>query len=120
MEQAARIRAPSLAQGRLCIVLAALLWSTSGAFTKILTKPTFLGADQPPIQELEIHGKGYYVQIAAYRALFAGLVLALTVRRGHITFRPLMAVMAVSFAVMNITFVSAQAQGPAANAIFLQ
>jgi len=34
-------------RGRLMIVAAALLWSTSGAFTKILTKPTPLDLDQP-------------------------------------------------------------------------
>ncbi len=111
---------PSLAKGRLCIVLAALIWSTSGAFAKILTQPTFFAADQPALETLDWQGKRYDVQIACYRALFAGLVLALTVRRADITFRPLMIVMAISFTLMNITFVSAQAQGTAANAIFLQ
>lgn len=110
----------SLARGRLCIVLAALIWSTSGAFAKVLTQPTIINAHQPHIETLDFHGKNYDVQIAFYRALFAGLVLACTVRPKDITFRPLMIVMAVSFALMNITFVSAQAQGTAANAIFLQ
>ena len=43
--------APALttAHGRLCIVLAALLWSTSGAFTKLLTQPTGFGLDQPAV-----------------------------------------------------------------------
>jgi drug/metabolite transporter (DMT)-like permease len=110
----------SLARGRLYIVLAALIWSTSGAFAKMLTQETIFVANQPAIETLEIHSKHYDVQIAFYRALFAGLVLSCTVRRADITFRPLMIVMAVSFALMNITFVSAQAQSTAANAIFLQ
>ena len=111
---------PSLAQGRLCIVLAALLWSTSGAFTKVLTQPTFVGAYPPAVAALPWDGKDYPVQLAFYRALFAGIVLLATVRRADISFRPLMLGMAACFALMNITFISAQALGTAANAIFLQ
>src|SRR6187401_2529225 len=118
MTQPSQAASMSLARGRMCIVLAALIWSTSGAFAKVLTQPTLIDAHQPPIETLEFQGKNYDVQIAFYRALFAGLVLACTVRRKDITFRPLMIVMAASFALMNITFVSAQAQGTAANAIF--
>src|SRR4051812_25283761 len=103
---------PSLAQGRLCVVAAALLWSTSGAFTKVLTMPTFVGANEPPIEPLVFAGSPFPIQIACYRALFAGLVLAATVRRRDISFRPLMLLMVVSFAAMNITFISAQALGP--------
>jgi DME family drug/metabolite transporter len=112
--------APTAAQGRLYIVLAALLWSTSGAFTKILTQPTFVGAYPPPVDAWQWDGKDYPVQLACYRALFAGLVLLATVRRADITFRPLMLVMAACFALMNITFISALALGTAANAILLQ
>ncbi|MCI0682831.1 MAG: DMT family transporter [Gemmataceae bacterium] len=108
------------AHGRLCIILAALLWSTSGAFTKVLTQPTIIGAYPPPVDSLEWDGKQYPIQLAAYRALFAGLVLAATVRPRDIAFRPLMIGMAVCFALMNITFISAQALGTAANAILLQ
>jgi drug/metabolite transporter (DMT)-like permease len=108
------------AHGRLCIILAALLWSTSGAFTKILTQPTAFGAYPPPVESLHWNGKDYPVQLAAYRALFAGIVLMATVRPRDVAFRPLMIGMAVCFALMNITFVSAQALGTAANAIFLQ
>src|SRR5262245_42890159 len=112
--------APSLARGRIYIVLAALVWSTSGAFTKILTQPTAFGAYPPPVEPLHWNGKDYPVQLAAYRALFAGIVLMATVRPRDIAYRPLMIGMAVCFALMNITFVSAQALGTAANAIFLQ
>jgi drug/metabolite transporter, DME family len=58
--------------------------------------------------------------IAFYRALFAGLVLLPALRRGDLSFRPLMLGMAGCFAIMNATFVSALALGTAANAILLQ
>lgn len=101
----------SLAQGRLCVVLAALLWSTSGAFTKVLTLPTAFHLDQPPIRS---------DLIACCRVLFAGLVLVPTLRRSDLTFRPMMIVTAGCFALMNYTFVRALALGTAANAIVLQ
>jgi DME family drug/metabolite transporter len=101
----------AVTRGRLCIALAALLWSTSGAFTKVLTLDTALGLNTPKIEPL---------QIAFYRTLFAGLVLLPMLRRGDVSFRPLMLVMAGCFAIMNATFVSALALGTAANAILLQ
>jgi drug/metabolite transporter (DMT)-like permease len=103
--------APSPAAGRVCIVLAALLWSTSGGFSKVLTKDTAFALNDPPLAPL---------LIAFYRALFAGLALAPTVRRADLTFRPLMLVMVVTFAAMNALFVSAQTLGTAATAILLQ
>ncbi len=111
---------PSLAHGRLCIVSAALLWSTSGAFTKVLTVPTFVGAHEPPIESVALAGTQYPVQIAFYRALFAGLALLPMVRRKNLSIRPLMVLMVLCFAAMNLTFISAQALGKAANAILLQ
>ena len=102
---------PSLAHGRLCIVLTAVLWSTSGAFTKVLTRDTFLGLNEPPVNEQ---------LIACLRVLFAGLVLVPTVRRRDVSFRPLMLPMIACFAVMNVTFIRAMALGTAANAILLQ
>jgi drug/metabolite transporter, DME family len=101
----------SVTRGRWCIVSAALLWSLSGGFAKILTQPTPLGLDSPPIDPL---------LIAFYRAFFAALVLATTLRRSGFSFRPVMIPMAVCFAVMNALFVSALAEGTAANAILLQ
>jgi drug/metabolite transporter (DMT)-like permease len=97
--------------GRLLIALAALLWSTGGAFTKVLTKETFLGLNAPEIGPL---------QIACFRALFAAFVLLPTLRRKDISFRPAMLAMVISFALMNATFISALALGTAANAIVLQ
>jgi drug/metabolite transporter (DMT)-like permease len=102
---------PSLTQGRLYVALAAVLWSTSGAFTKILTKDTFLDLNEPPITA---------TQIAFFRVLFAGLVLTPTLRRQDFSWRGLMLVAAVCFAVMNFLFVTAMDMGPAANAILLQ
>jgi drug/metabolite transporter (DMT)-like permease len=114
--------APTLTptQGRLCVVAAAVLWSTSGAFTKVLTQPTPLGLEEPPIEPLRLGGIDFAVQLACYRALFASLALAPTLRARDFGFRPLMLVMGVSFATMNICFVSATALGTAANAILLQ
>lgn len=100
-----------LARGRLCILSAALLWSLGGLFTKVLTRPTALGLDDPRVHEL---------QIACFRALFAGLVMVPLLRRRDVSFRPLMVGMVVCFALMNASYVSAQALGTAANAILLQ
>jgi|SRR5581483_261371 len=111
---------PSVAQGRLCIVLAALLWSTSGMFAKVLTQATFLGANEPPLDPLPLAGLDLPVQMACYRALFAGLVLVPLLRRPDISFRPLMLVMALAFTTMNALFITALALGTAANAILLQ
>lgn len=91
--------------------MAALLWSTSGAFTKVLTRDTAFGLNSPPVVP---------EQIAFYRVLFAALALAFTVRRRDVTFRPMMLAMIASFAFMNERFVRALAMGTAANAIFLQ
>jgi drug/metabolite transporter (DMT)-like permease len=101
----------SLTHGRFCVILAALLWSTSGAFTKVLTLDTRLGLNDPPISPL---------LIACLRVLFAGIVLVPTLRRRDISFQPMMVVTVLCFAVMNATFVSALALGTAANAIVLQ
>lgn len=100
-----------LASGRLCIVLAAVLWSSSGAFTKLLTQPTYLHLDVPTISPLAI---------SFYRVLFAGLILLPTLRQRDVTFRRPMIPMAICFALMNAAYVSAQARGPAATAVLLQ
>src|SRR5262245_27600017 len=84
--------------GRLCVVLAAVLWSTSGGFTKLLTQPTFLHLDEP-----HLTGR----QIAFARVLFAGLGLAPLLRRNDLAFRPAMLGTALTFAAMNVLFVSA-------------
>ena len=88
--------------GRLFIVSAALLWSTSGAFVKNLPlSPTTM---------------------AMYRALLAGIfLLALFVwRRGRPTFHPAMIGMMIAFASMNYVFIASMTFTTAANTIFLQ
>jgi drug/metabolite transporter (DMT)-like permease len=112
--------APNATRGRLCIALAALLWSLSSAFTKVLTQPTVLGVHEPAIDTLELFGMHVPVQIACYRMLFAGLALSVTVRRRDITFRPALLAMLLIFTLMNALFISAMALGTAANAILLQ
>jgi drug/metabolite transporter (DMT)-like permease len=110
----------SPAHARLCVILAALLWSSSGAFTKVLTKPTPLAANEPPLEPWHFAGIDFPVQIACYRVLFACIALAPLVSRREIRFRPMLFVMGVCFALMNILFISANALGTAANAILLQ
>jgi drug/metabolite transporter (DMT)-like permease len=110
----------AVAKGRLCIVLAAILWSLGGAFTKVLTEDTPFGFDEPRIETLRFAGRNVPIQIAFYRALFAGLVLVPTLRPRDICFKPMMLVMATCFVLMNATYVTAQALGTAANAILLQ
>src|SRR5262249_55059790 len=58
--------------------------------------------------------------IAAGRALFAGLVLVPLLRPRDVSFRPVTAVTALTFAAMNAMFISAIALGKSANAILLQ
>jgi drug/metabolite transporter (DMT)-like permease len=98
-------------RGRLCLVLAAVLWSLSGLLTRLLQKETILGVHEPALSPL---------QIAFYRALFAGLIFVPLLRRADLTFRPLMLGMVACFAAMNALFLSAMALGPAANAILMQ
>jgi drug/metabolite transporter (DMT)-like permease len=111
---------PTAAQGRFCILLAALLWSLGGAFTKLLTQETFVGVHEPALEPWYFAGKEVPIQIAFYRALFAGLVLLPMLRRSDIQFRPMMFGMVLCFALMNATYISAQALDTAANAILLQ
>jgi drug/metabolite transporter (DMT)-like permease len=92
-------------------VFAALLWSTSGAFTKLLTQDTSLGLDQPAVLPQ---------QIACFRVAFAGLVLVPTLRPQDFSWRGLMLVSAACFAAMNVLFIWAMSEGTAANAVLLQ
>jgi drug/metabolite transporter, DME family len=101
----------TVAEGRVCVVAAALLWSLSGGFTKFLTHVMVESYGFLPLGVLEI---------AFYRVFFAGLVLVPTLRRRDIAFRRPMPAMAICFASMNALFVTAMATGTAANAILLQ
>src|SRR5215213_9883101 len=101
---------PSVAGARLCLVLAALLWSLGSVFMRVLREPLGLGLDQPSLTPL---------QIAFYRGLFGGLVMLALVRRAEVRFRPAMLGMVLAFGAMSGMYLSAL-DGPAANAIFLQ
>lgn len=85
---------------RLQLVIASCLWSLSGALAKLIALPG--------------------PSMAAYRALFAGLFLSCFVKRRHMRFRPALVGMVISFALLNLCFVSALTLTSAANAIFLQ
>jgi drug/metabolite transporter (DMT)-like permease len=93
--------APSLWQARLLVLSAAVLWSTSGFFVKA---PYLAGWPGPVV--------------AFWRALFACLVLWPLVRRAQWSWK--LVPMTALFAAMNYTYLSAMAQGTAANAIWLQ
>jgi drug/metabolite transporter, DME family len=102
---------PSVAGGRLCIAAAAVLWSLSGFFTRLLQNPSPLDLNEPRLTPL---------QIAFFRAVFAGLFLVPMVRRRDVRFRSLVPLMVGLFAAMNALFISAIALGTSANAILLQ
>ncbi len=95
-------------RGRWLIAAAAVLWSSSGLFAK-----SHLFDDWP------IATRG--PQLAFWRALFAGLSLLPLVRRPQQPLPlPRMAPMALAFAGMNLTYLSAMILTTAANAIWLQ
>jgi drug/metabolite transporter (DMT)-like permease len=98
-------RRAKLFEGRICIVMAAILWSSSGLFAKAT-----IFHDWPP----ESRG----MMLAFWRALFAGLLLAPAVRKPRWNVR--LAPMTLSFAGMNATYLSAMTLTTAANAIWLQ
>jgi drug/metabolite transporter, DME family len=91
--------------GRLLVIAAAALWSTSGFFAK---SPYF---DDWP---LEIRGP----LLAFWRAAFAALVLLPMARERQWSWR--LAPMAICFAAMNFTYLKAMTLTTAANAIWLQ
>jgi drug/metabolite transporter (DMT)-like permease len=106
----------------LYVLSAGLLWSTSGAFTKVLTQETVFGLNEPAIEGLKVPGfvEAFPLQIVCYRAFFAGLLLVPTLKLRNLTMRPSMFLMGMLFVIMNVTFLSALALGPAADAILLQ
>ncbi|MCH7686057.1 MAG: EamA family transporter [Planctomycetes bacterium] len=96
-----------LLRGRILVVSAAMLWSTSGLFLK-----------SPPMEELPLDSRGPV--LACYRALFAAAVLIPFVRFGSIRWKPALVPMTILFAVMNLLFVTAMTRTTAAATIFLQ
>jgi len=95
------VAAAALWQARLLVLVAAILWSTSGFFVKA---PYLHGWPGPVL--------------AFWRAAFACLLLWPLVRQPHWTWK--LIPMAAMFAGMNYSYLSAMAKGSAANAIWLQ
>jgi drug/metabolite transporter, DME family len=93
------------ARGRICIVLAALLWSTNGLFVK-----SAVFDDWPQ----DVRG----TLLAFWRAAFAGMLLLPAVRKPRWDRR--LVPMALAFTAMNVTFLQSMTLTTAANAIWLQ
>ncbi len=96
---------------RLSLAAAALLWSLSSGFVRVIRVPTALGLDQPALTP---------VQVAVFRGFFAGLVMLPFVRRTDVRVRPRMLLMVACFGTMSGLYLSALSLGSAANAILLQ
>lgn len=88
-------------RGRLLVLLAAILWSSSGFFAK---SQAFKGWPGP--------------LLAFWRALFACTIIVPMVRRPR--FAWLMIPCALAYAILNFSYLMALSQGTAANAIWLQ
>ncbi len=101
----------SLWQARLCLVGAAVFWSISSAFMRLLSAPLGLGLEEPRLTPL---------QIAFFRSLFGGLLVLMMVRRAQMRFHPSMVGMVLTFTLMSGLYLTALSLGPAANAIFLK
>ncbi len=95
----------SKTMGRLHVLAAAILWSSSAIFAK-----ADFFSDWPQ----EWRG----LIFAFWRALFAAMILLPGARGAR--FRPLLLPMVLCFAGMNVTFLTAMVQSTAANAIWLQ
>jgi drug/metabolite transporter (DMT)-like permease len=91
--------------GRLMILGAAVLWSSSGLFVK-----------SPLFDDWPENTRG--LLLAFWRALFASAALLPAVRRPK--FRLALMPMAVAFAAMSFTFLQSMTLGTVANAIWLQ
>lgn len=96
---------------RALILYAAVLWSVSSVFLRVLGEPLGLGLDDPPLSPL---------LVAFYRGLFAGLALTPFLKRADVRFRPAMLGMVLCFGVMSGLYLSSLGLGNAANAILLQ
>ncbi len=97
------------------LVLAALLWSLSGAFTRVMTTDTSpvigFSAHEPPMSPLAM---------AFWRVFWGGVLLLPFVKPGQFRFSWRMVPVAITFAFMNATFVASLALGSSASAVLLQ
>ena len=97
---------PSAQAARLLVLAAAVLWSTSGFFVK---SPYLKGSD----------GAAWPGPVLAFwRAALALVVLLPLVRKPQWSWKLIPAT--VTFALMNVTYLTAMSKGEAANAIWLQ
>lgn len=92
---------PTVKRARVFVLVAAVLWSTSGFFVKSPYLAGWAGS-----------------RVAFWRALFACLALWPMVRRPKWSWR--LVPMTLLFAGMNYTYLTAMVKGSAANAIWLQ
>ncbi|MFQ3594236.1 MAG: DMT family transporter [Gemmataceae bacterium] len=95
---------------RLLIVLAAVLWSLSGFFTRLFDSP-WLGLNEPPLSPL---------QRAAGRALFAGLILLPLIRPHQVRFTGQLGATALAFTLMNASYITAMTWGTSGSVVLLQ
>ncbi len=96
---------PSKLAGRLSVLAAAVLWSSSGLFAK-----------WPIFDVWPASTRG--VSLAFWRAMFAALVLLPAVRRPR--WRLGLAPLTMAFTLMNVTYLTAMSQTTAVNAVWLQ
>lgn len=98
---------PSPVDGRVLLLIAALLWSTGGLFMKCA-----------PMQAIPLASRGPL--LACYRVLFAALCVAPLIRWSRVRFRWELLATALAYTVMNLLYVTAVTRTTAAAAIFLQ
>lgn len=99
------VDAAAIRRGRCLVLLAAVMWSTSGFFAKA-----------PWLQAWPIEARGPL--LAFWRTLFAGLCLLPLVRRPRWSWS--LVPSGVVFAMMSVSFLTAVTKTTAANAIWLQ
>jgi drug/metabolite transporter, DME family len=102
---------PPTTAARLYLILAAVLWSTSSLFIRLLQEETPLGLHDPKLDPL---------QLAFWRSVFAGTAMLPLLRKTDLRLRPAMGWMVLCFGIMTALYLSAIGLGPAANAILLQ
>ncbi len=90
-------------RGRLLLLAAAVMWSTSGWFIK---NPRLASLSGP--------------ELASYRAIFAALCVVPFVHRCSIRWRPMLVPMVIAFALMNVLFVTSMTKTTVAATVFLQ
>lgn len=102
-------------RARISLVVAAVLWSLSGAFSRIMTTDTSgvigFSAHEPAMSPLAM---------AFWRVFWGGMLLLPFIKPSQVRFTWRMAPVAIAFAFMNATFVASLALGSSASAVLLQ